>query len=58
MKKLRTAGRILWDLLKELSDEAAYKRHLAAHGRRDSGEEWRRFSQERQSARFVRPKCC
>ena len=58
MKKLRTAGRILWDLLKELSDEAAYKRHLAAHGRRHSGEEWRRFSQERQSARFVRPKCC
>ena len=58
MKKLRTAGRILWDLLKELSDEAAYKRHLAVHGRRHSGEELRRFSQERQSARFVRPRCC
>jgi hypothetical protein len=58
MKKLRAAGQILWGLLKELSDEAAYQRHLAAHGRRDSGEEWRRFSEKRQVARFVKPRCC
>ncbi len=58
MKKIRVAGRVLLGLLKELSDEAAYQRHLAAHGRRHSGEEWRRFSNERQNARFLRPKCC
>ncbi len=58
MKKIRVAGRVLLGLLKELSDEAAYQRHLAAHGLRHSGEEWRRFSRERQNARFLRPKCC
>ena len=58
MTQLRGVVRILWDLLRELSDEAAYKRHLEAHGRRDSKEEWRRFAHERQSARFTRPRCC
>ena len=58
MTQLRKVIWILWGLLKELSDEAAYKRHLRAHGRQESGEEWRRFSSERQSARFTRPKCC
>ncbi len=58
MTKMKSAFRILWGLLKELSDEAAYTRHLVAHGRPDSKEEWRRFSLERQTARFVRPRCC
>jgi hypothetical protein len=44
--------------LRELSDEAAYQRHLAAHGRVPSGNEWRRFSEERLRAKYVRPKCC
>ncbi len=30
MKRLRTLGEILMGLLRELSDEAAYRRHLAA----------------------------
>jgi hypothetical protein len=58
MTRLRSVWRILWGLLKELSDEAAYKRHLQAHGRQESGDEWRRFSAERQGARFTRPRCC
>ena len=58
MTQLLRVLRILWGLLKELSDEAAYKRHLQAHGRQESGEEWRRFSHERLSAKFTRPKCC
>ena len=45
-------------LLKELSDESAYQRHLAAHGRAHSPEEWRRFSEQRLDARYARPKCC
>ena len=50
--------RIIWGLLRELSDESAYARHLAAHGRPHSGEEWRRFSEERLQAKYSRAKCC
>jgi hypothetical protein len=55
MKRL---ARILIGLLRELADENAYRRHLAIHGRAHSGAEWRRFSDERFRARYVRPKCC
>jgi hypothetical protein len=58
MRRLRALGRILAGILKELSDETAYQRHLAAHGRTHSGEEWRRFSEERLRAKYARPKCC
>jgi len=58
MRWLRTAGRILLGLLKELSDENAYQRHLAAHGRPHSPPEWRRFSDQHLAAKYTRPKCC
>ena len=45
-------------ILRELSDENAYARHLAVHGRTHSGEEWRRFSEERLRAKYARAKCC
>lgn len=51
---VRTIGAIL----KELSDESAYARHLRMHGVAHSAEEWRRFSDARLRAKFVRPKCC
>jgi hypothetical protein len=46
------------ELMKELSDQNAYARHLAAHGAAHSGEEWRRFSEERMGAKYSRAKCC
>jgi hypothetical protein len=55
MKRL---ARLMLALLRELGDENAYRRHLAAHGRSHSGEEWRRFSEERFKAKYTRPKCC
>jgi hypothetical protein len=55
MKRL---GRLILALLRELADENAYQRHLAAHGRVHSGEEWRRFSEERLRAKYARAKCC
>jgi len=58
MKTLKRVGKILIGILRELSDESAYKRHLTAHGRRHSAEEWRRFSEERLRAKFTRPRCC
>ncbi len=58
MKRLNRFCSLVLGLLRELSDESAYRRHLAAHGRAHSGEEWRRFSEERLRARYQRPKCC
>lgn len=58
MKHLLRLWRILVGLLRELADESAYQRHLAAHGRAHSGPEWRRFSEQRLMAKFTRPKCC
>ena len=58
MRWLRRAGRLALELLRELGDESAYRRHLAAHGRAHSREEWRRFLDARLHARYVRPKCC
>lgn len=57
----RRAGAILagvMDLLREIGDQNAYARHLAAHGVAHSGVEWRRFSTERFAAKYQRPKCC
>ena len=45
-------------LLRELADENAYQRHLAAHGRAHSAEEWRKFSDQRLGARYRQAKCC
>jgi hypothetical protein len=58
MKALREFSRIVVGLLRELSDENAYQRHLRAHGRVHSRGEWRRFSEERLRAKYMRAKCC
>jgi len=58
MKHLRWFGRIFYETLREISDERAYECYLTIHRRRHSGEQWRRFSDERLRAKYVRPKCC
>lgn len=58
MTRLREFWKIVVGLLRELSDESAYARHLAAHGRQHSGEEWRHFSEHRMKAKYARAKCC
>jgi len=58
MTRVRKFARLLMALLRELADENAYERHLAAHGRGRSASEWRRFSDDRLRAKYVRPKCC
>jgi hypothetical protein len=58
MSRLKRFGKLVMDLLRELGDENPYRRHLAAHGRAHSREEWRRFSEERLRTRYVHPKCC
>ncbi len=51
-------GKTLLAVLREISDENAYQRHLAAHGRSHSGEEWRHFCEHRLRAKYARAKCC
>jgi hypothetical protein len=58
MKRWKALGRFLLTLARELSDENAYRRHLAAHGCVHSGEEWRKFSEHHLRAKYTRAKCC
>ena len=55
---MRRFFRLAMALLRELADENAYQRHLAAHGREPSAVEWRRFTDERLRAKYARAKCC
>jgi hypothetical protein len=55
---MRRFGRLVVALLRELADENAYARHLHHHGLKASGEEWRKFSDERMRAKYLRAKCC
>ena len=55
---MRRLFAIVIGILREIADENAYARHLAAHNRPHSAEEWRRFSEERLRAKFARAKCC
>jgi len=50
--------RYVMELLREIGDQNAYRRHLEAHGAKDSAEEWRRFSDERFRAKYGQAKCC
>ncbi len=58
MSRLRRIARLTLRLLQELGDESAYQRHLSSHGLAHSPAEWRRFSDQRHAARFVKPRCC
>ncbi len=58
MTLLRRFGHLLLATLREIGDENAYQRHLAAHGCPHSGAEWRRFSEARHRAKYARAKCC
>jgi hypothetical protein len=55
---MRRIGRLILALLRELSDENAYRRYLAMEGRSHSGAEWRKFSEQRFRAKYMRAKCC
>jgi hypothetical protein len=45
-------------LAKELSDEAAYQRHLSRAALPHSAKEWRKFSDARFRRKYRQGKCC
>ena len=49
---------LLRDLLLELSDQRAYRTHLAAKNVPPSGPEWRSFIDARHRKKYQNPKCC
>ncbi|MGD0579931.1 MAG: hypothetical protein ABSC08_13490 [Bryobacteraceae bacterium] len=55
---MRRCLAFLLQLLRELGDENAYRRHLAAHARSHSPAEWRRFFDARMRSRYRQVKCC
>lgn len=55
---MRSFFRGVMTLLREIADENAYQRHLQAHGRAHSPEEWRTFLDERLARKFAQGKCC
>lgn len=54
----RAVWHVFSGVLAELSDQNAYRRHLAAHGAVHSPDEWRRFQDEHAAANSRRARCC
>ena len=54
----RAVVHVLSGVMAELSDQNAYRRHLAAHGAVHSPDEWRRFQDEHAAANSRRARCC
>lgn len=55
---LSAVARVISGVIAELSDQNAYRRHLAAHGAVHSPDEWRRFQDEHWAAKTRRGRCC
>jgi hypothetical protein len=55
---MKSLWRIIVGILREISDESAYERHLAAHRCEHSPAEWRRFHEQRLRSKYARAKCC
>jgi hypothetical protein len=49
---------VLIGILDEITDQRAYRQHLAAHGASHSGAEWRKFCDERWKQKGQRARCC
>lgn len=58
MTGLKRFLKIVRGLAKELSDEAAYQRHLTRAALPHSPEEWRKFSDARFRRKYRQGKCC
>ncbi len=55
---MRRILRFVLDLARELGDENAYQRYLAANKVAHSSKQWRCFFEQRSKAKFARARCC
>jgi hypothetical protein len=58
MTRLASAGRILWKVLREIFDEAAYARFLQRTQTTSSAATYAAFCRERESQLNRRTRCC
>jgi hypothetical protein len=58
MRKLVKLLQAIRNLIRELSDEAAYERHLQVSGRIHSAQEWQSFIDRRYRRKYQNAKCC
>lgn len=58
MTRLRTAVRVLLEILREIFDENAYARYLARTGGSPSRASYAGFLREIECTRARRPRCC
>lgn len=58
MNILRKLRAILSGIVDEITDQSAYRRHLAWHGVEHSSAEWRRFCDQHWAAKARRGRCC
>ena len=58
MSGLKQFWRVFVAFLREIGDENAYQRHLAAHNRPHSASEWRRFYEHRLQHKYRQSRCC
>jgi hypothetical protein len=50
--------RLIFEILKEIGDESAYRRFLASNEKVPSREAWREFSERRFGKKYRNAKCC
>jgi hypothetical protein len=55
---MRRFFRFLLELGREIGDESAYRRYLAARGVAPSSDHWRTFFEQRMREKYSRAKCC
>ena len=58
MKQLTAFFSIVRGILRELSDQGAYERHLRSGSRIHSAAEWRAFIDQRLQRKYRQGKCC
>lgn len=58
MNRVQTAARILWAMLREIFDEAAYARFLERKQMPSSPTAYEAFLREREGNHAPRPRCC
>lgn len=58
MRALKALSLLVLAIVRELADESAYARHLAAIGTPHSKEEWQAFQNCRLERKFRGGRCC